>query len=77
MADASYNIEYDRLRLINTIEVLEDTIEWFKPQIEPHDCGWMHDTISGIKHRIYEARKELKQLDKPEKTTKHSLPKKS
>ena len=76
MAD-DYKTEYERLRLINTIEVLEDTIEWYKPQIEPHDCGWMYTTIDGLKHRIYEARKELKQLDKPKKTIKHSLPKKS
>ena len=77
MAKASYNIEFERLRLINTIEVLEDTIEWYKPQILPQDCGWMYTTINGLKHRIDEARKELKQLDKPKKTTKHSLPKKS
>jgi len=76
MAD-DYKTEYERLRLINTIEVLEDTIEWYKPQIEPQDCGWMYTTIDGLKHRIDEARKELKQLDKPKKTTKHSLPKKS
>ena len=76
MAD-DYKTEYERLRLINTIEVLEDTIEWFRPQIEPHDCGWMITTINGVKHRIDEAKKELKQLDKPKKTTKHSLSKKS
>ena len=71
------NVEFERLRLINTIEVLEDTIDWYKPQIQPHDCGWMHTTINGLKHRIDEARKELKQLDKPKKTNKHSLSKKS
>ena len=76
MAD-DYKTEYERLRLINTIEVLEDTIEWFRPQIEPHDCGWMITTINGVKHRIDEAKKELKKLDKPKKTTKHSLSKKS
>lgn len=76
MAD-DYKTEYERLRLINTIEVLEDTIEWYKPQIEPQDCGWMYTTIDGLKHRIDEAKKELKQLDKPKKTIKHSLPKKS
>ena len=76
MAD-DYKTEYERLRLINTIEVLEDTIEWYKPQILPNDCGWMYTTIDGLKHRIDEARKELKQLDKPKKTIKHSLLKKS
>ena len=76
MAD-DYKTEYERLRLINTIEVLEDTIEWFRPQIEPHDCGWMITTINGVKHRIDEAKKELKELDKQKKTTKHSLSKKS
>jgi hypothetical protein len=75
--DDEYKTEYERLRLINTIEVLEDTIEWYKPQIEPQDCGWMYTTIDGLKHRIDEAKKELKTLDKPKKTTKHSLSKKS
>jgi hypothetical protein len=62
MADENYNKEFERLRLINTIEVLKDTIEWYKPQIEPHDCGWMYTTIDGLKHRIDEAKKELKKL---------------
>jgi len=77
MANAKYKQEFERLRLINTIEVLEDTIEWYEPQIEPHDCGWMYTTIDGLKHRINEAKKELKELDKPKKTNKHSLLKKS
>ena len=77
MANAKYKEEFERLRLINTIEVLEDTIEWYKPQIEPQDCGWMDTTIDGLKHRINEAKKELKELDKPKKTNKHSLLKKS
>ena len=34
------------------IKALEQTIQWFKKQIEPHDCGWMHTTIDGIKYRI-------------------------
>jgi|TARA_B100000214_G_scaffold311191_1_gene243160 predicted Rossmann fold nucleotide-binding protein DprA/Smf involved in DNA uptake len=72
-----YRIEFERLRLINTIEVLEDTIEWYKPQIEPQDCGWMHTTISGLKHRIDEAKKELKKLDKPKNKIKHRLSQKS
>jgi len=40
------------------IEVLKKTIEWFKKQIEPHDCGWMYTTIDGLKHRIKHLRKE-------------------
>ena len=30
------------------IEELKETISWFRKQIEPHDCGWMHTTIDGI-----------------------------
>ena len=43
------------------IEVLKETITWFRKQIEPHDCGWMHTTIDGIKHRISALRKELRE----------------
>ena len=68
-----YRIEFERLRLINTIEVLENTIEWYKPQIEPHDCGWMYDTIGGMKYRIQEARQEIKKLDKSKKKTNNSI----
>jgi len=38
--------------LETSIKVLKETIAWFKKQIEPHDCGWMHTTIDGLKHRI-------------------------
>jgi hypothetical protein len=41
------------------IKVLEETIEWFKKQIEPHDCGWMYTTIDGLEHRIKVLKKEL------------------
>ena len=41
------------------IEALEETIDWFKNQIEPHDCGWMYTTIDGLKHRIKILKKEL------------------
>ena len=34
------------------IEALEETIDWFKKQIEPTDCGWMYTTIDGLEHRI-------------------------
>ena len=74
---ADYQLEIERLRLINTIEVLEDTVEWYKPQIQPQDCGWMYTTISGLKHRIGEAKKELKKLDKPKNKVKHRLSQKS
>ena len=42
----------------NDIAALKRTISWFKKQIEPHDCGWMHTTIDGLKHRIIHLRKE-------------------
>ena len=41
------------------IEILKKTIEWFKKQIEPHDCGWMYTTIDGLKHRIKHLRKKV------------------
>jgi hypothetical protein len=44
--------------LETSIKVLKETIAWFKKQIEPHDCGWMHTTIDGLKHRIKELRKK-------------------
>ena len=42
------------------IEILKETIAWFRKEIEPHDCGWMYTTIDGLKHRISVLRKELK-----------------
>ena len=41
------------------IKVLKETITWFKKQIEPHDCGWMHTTIAGLNHRIKILKKEI------------------
>ena len=49
------------------IEVLEETIQWFKKQIEPHDCGWMYTTIDGLKHRIKILKDEMKK-DLPKET---------
>ena len=46
--------------LSTSIKVLKETIAWFKKQIEPHDCGWMHTTISGLNHRIKFLKKEIK-----------------
>ena len=42
------------------IDVLKNTIKWFKKQVEPHDCGWMYTTIDGLKHRIKVLKDELK-----------------
>ena len=42
------------------IEILKETIVWFKKQIEPHDCGWMHTTIGGLNHRIKILKKEIR-----------------
>ena len=50
----------------NQIKVLKETIQWFKKQVEPHDCGWMHTTIDGLKHRIKVLKDKLKN-----KTEKH------
>jgi len=44
----------------NQIDILKDTIKWFKSQIEPEDCGWMHTTIDGLKHRIKVLKDQLK-----------------
>jgi len=44
--------------LETSIKVLKETIAWFKKQIQPHDCGWMHTTIHGLKHRIKELRRK-------------------
>jgi uncharacterized protein YceK len=42
------------------VKVLKETVAWFKKQIEPHDCGWMHTTIAGLNHRIKFLKKEKK-----------------
>jgi hypothetical protein len=44
------------------IDVLQETIEWFEGQIKPQDCGWMKSTISGIKHRIEDLKKNKYQV---------------
>ena len=49
------------------IKVLKETIQWFKTQIEPNDCGWMHTTIGGLNHRIQLLKKEIKK-DRPKET---------
>ena len=53
--------------LETSIKVLKETIQWFKTQIEPHDCGWMHTTISGLNHRIKILKKEIKK-NRPKET---------
>ena len=35
---------------LKQIEILKKTIKYFYSQIGPHDCGWMHTTIDGLKH---------------------------
>ena len=45
---------------LKQIEILKKTIKYFYSQIEPHDCGWMHTTIDGLKHRINVLRKEIR-----------------
>ena len=53
--------------LETSIKVLKETIQWFKKQIEPHDCGWMYTTIDGLKHRIKILKNEMKK-DLPKET---------
>lgn len=48
-----------KLTIEQHIQVLQETIDWYKAQILPHDCGWMHTTISGIKNRITDLKKQL------------------
>ena len=61
--------------ITKSIEVLTNTIKWFKKQIEPHDCGynnrdeaidcgWMYTTIDGLKHKIQSLRSELRKISK-------------
>ena len=52
---------------IEEIKGLKETIAWFKKQIEPHDCGWMHTTIAGLNHRIKFLKKEIKK-DRPKES---------
>ena len=49
------------------IEVLKETIQWFRKEIQPHDCGWMYTTIDGLKHRIKILKNEMKE-DLPKET---------
>jgi hypothetical protein len=48
-----------KLTIEQHIQVLQETIEWYQAQILPQDCGWMHTTISGIKNRIADLKKQL------------------
>ena len=50
--------------LETSIRVLKETAAWFKKQIEPHDCGWMHTTIAGLNHRIKILKKEIREQKK-------------
>ena len=53
--------------LETSIKVLKETIQWFKTQIEPHDCGWMHTTMGGLNHRIKILKNEIKK-NRPKET---------
>jgi hypothetical protein len=48
------------MTLLNQIKVLKETIKYFRSQLEPHDCGWMHTTMDGLKYRINVIRKEMR-----------------
>ena len=48
-----------KLTIQQHIQVLQETIEWYEAQILPHDCGWMHTTISGIRNRIKDLQRQL------------------
>ena len=48
-----------KLTIQQHIQVLQETIEWYEAQILPHDCGWMHTTISGIRNRIKDLKLQL------------------
>ena len=45
---------------LKQIEALKITIKYFCSQIGPHDCGWMHTTIDGLRQRIKVLRKEIR-----------------
>ena len=45
---------------LKQIEALKQAIKYFRSEIGPHDCGWMHTTVDGIKHRINVLRKEIR-----------------
>ena len=47
------------LTIQDHIKVLEETIKWYEAQIQPHDCGWMKTTISGIQNRIDDLKRQL------------------
>lgn len=49
---------------LKQIEALKEAIKYFRSEIGPHDCGWMHTTIEGINHRIKVLRKEIRSKKK-------------
>jgi len=48
-----------KLTIQQHIQVLQETIEWYEAQIQPHDCGWMKTTVSGIQNRIDDLKRQL------------------
>ena len=56
-------IEEEARHINMTIKVLKEQVEVFTSQLEPHDTGHIHTTISTLKHRIGELEKESKQKE--------------
>ena len=53
--------EEEEARHLNmTIKVLKEQVAIFTSQLEPHDTGHIHTTISTLKHRIGELENERK-----------------
>jgi predicted nucleic acid-binding Zn-ribbon protein len=54
----------EKKKFKDQVKVLEDTIKWFKDQIEPHENTIYHNdgstTIDGLKHRIEFLKKEAR-----------------
>lgn len=48
-----------KLSIQDQIQVLEETIDWYRAQILPQDCGWMYTTISGLENRIKDLQSQL------------------
>jgi len=44
---------------LKQIEALKLAIKYFRSELGPYDCGWIHTTIDGLKHRIRILRKEI------------------
>jgi hypothetical protein len=49
----------ETLKAVNTIRVLNETIEHFKTKIRPTATGHIHTTISSLERRVEELTSEL------------------